>query len=144
MNIFNVCVLELDPASSSRRYAGRPGATVTRGCRRIYRVVPSKAHSISLKPSSWRGRGLGLNMNEFLKDSDVREALSLAENANLAHPASALLSCFILDALNPQLAAKHVLEGCRRSQDLEAVLLSLVSDWSYIVESSMIETTPPV
>jgi hypothetical protein len=71
----------------------------------------------------------------LLESALVKEALSLIENARLPHPMGSLLSCFIVDALNPRLAAGQVLQGCEGSQDLEADLLLFVHDWIYIVES---------
>ena len=66
----------------------------------------------------------------------VKEALSLIESAGLPHPSSLLLSSFIIEALDPPLAAQYVLPTCRSGDDEEADLFSIVSDWSYIVESS--------
>ncbi|KAI5854495.1 hypothetical protein GGS23DRAFT_590615 [Durotheca rogersii] len=72
----------------------------------------------------------------------VQEALVLIENAGLSHPSGPLLSSFVTEALSPRLAAQHVLWTCQTSPDREADLLSLVSDWAYIVESFSLHGSP--
>lgn len=75
--------------------------------------------------------------------TEVNEAVSIIECIELPHPSGALLSCFVTEALDPRAAAKFVLARCRdghsgdsHSDDGRAHLLSLVDDWTYIVESS--------
>lgn len=65
----------------------------------------------------------------------MRDVLALIGNASLSHPLGPLLTCFVTEALNPTLAAEHVRETCHASGVPIANLLSLVSDWTYIVES---------
>lgn len=69
---------------------------------------------------------------------EVNEAVSLIESIELPHPSGALLSSFVTEALDPRAAAKFVLARCRdgHSDDGRAHLISLVDDWTYIVESS--------
>lgn len=64
--------------------------------------------------------------------------LSLLQSSDLPHPAGALLLSFVNEALDPNAAASYVLEACHASQGLNprSELLSLVHDWTYIVESS--------
>lgn len=73
---------------------------------------------------------------------EVKEALLLIERARLPHPSGPLLSPFVVEALNPQLAAEYILRICRHSHDQQADLRSLVSDWSYVVESSTVRLPP--
>lgn len=70
-------------------------------------------------------------------DDDVKVALSLIESAKLPHPSGPLLSSFIIEALNPRFAAQYVLQTCRPGHSQQTCLLQIVSDWSYLVESSM-------
>lgn len=42
----------------------------------------------------------------------VNEAFSLIEDAELPHPSEPLLSSFVLDSLNPRLAADFILKTC--------------------------------
>lgn len=79
-------------------------------------------------------------MAAFGFEDVVLDALALIENARLSHPFGPLLSCFITEALSPALAAKCVLGKCHDGCDQEANLLSLVSDWTSIVESCMAPT----
>lgn len=77
---------------------------------------------------------------------EVNEALSLIESTELSHPSGALLSSFITEALDPRSAAEFVLAKCPRTQhndDRRANLLSLVDDWTYIVESISHHGSPP-
>ena len=76
-------------------------------------------------------------MASIFNGNDVNEALSLIEGAKLPHPSGPLLSCFIIEALNPRLAAQYVLQICRPGHNQQTCLLQIVSDWSYLVESSM-------
>ena len=63
---------------------------------------------------------------------DVRSVLSRVENARLPHPCVPLLSAFITEALSPTAAARYVSEALSAG-DVD----SLLSDWVYIIESSM-------
>lgn len=76
---------------------------------------------------------------------EVNEAVSLIDSIELPHPSGALLSSFITEALDPRTAAKFVLASCRdgHSDDTRADLLSLVDDWTYIVESISKHGNPP-
>ncbi|KAK8139932.1 hypothetical protein PG984_001055 [Apiospora sp. TS-2023a] len=65
----------------------------------------------------------------------VLDALEPIENARLSHPSGPLLSRFVTEALSPALAAKIILGMCHGGFDQKGNLLSLVSDWAYIVES---------
>lgn len=62
---------------------------------------------------------------------EVQNALSLVDGAGLPYPSGPLLESFITEALNPVLAARYV-KGRLASGEGS----SLVSDWSYIIESS--------
>jgi hypothetical protein len=75
-------------------------------------------------------------MASIFDDDDVKEALLLIESAKLPHPSGQLLSSFVIEALNPRLAAQYVLQTCRSDHNRQADLLLIVSDWSYLVESS--------
>jgi hypothetical protein len=70
-------------------------------------------------------------------DNDVKKALSLIESARLPHPSGPILSSFIIEALNPRSAAQYVLHTCRPDHNQRICLLQIVSDWTYLVESSM-------
>lgn len=73
-------------------------------------------------------------------DHVVDEALSLIQNeSELPHPLGPLLKSFISEALQPRLAAAHVLQRCRHNDDQKAALIALISDWMYIVESSKMD-----
>jgi hypothetical protein len=76
-------------------------------------------------------------MPSIFNDRDVQEALSLIENSKLPHPSGPLLSSFIFEALNPRLAAQYILQTCLSDRTRKADLLSLASDWTYLVESSL-------
>ncbi|TVY55426.1 hypothetical protein LSUE1_G009591 [Lachnellula suecica] len=65
----------------------------------------------------------------------VIEALLLIENAKLPHPSAPLLASYITEALHPRLAADYVLKLCHAGHHQRTGLLSLVSDWNYLVES---------
>ncbi|KAH7171418.1 hypothetical protein EDB81DRAFT_638357 [Dactylonectria macrodidyma] len=81
---------------------------------------------------------------ETVSDNTVQEALALIQNERaLPHPSGPLLECFISEALQPQLAAAYVLHVCRSSGDQKAELFTLVSDWTYIVESITEYGNPP-
>ncbi|TVY35184.1 hypothetical protein LOCC1_G008040 [Lachnellula occidentalis] len=67
---------------------------------------------------------------------DVKEALSLIESARLPHPSGLLLSSFVTESLNPRLAAQYVLKACRSGRSQQTELLSIVSDWSYLIEAT--------
>lgn len=62
---------------------------------------------------------------------EVHGALAAIEAAGLPHPSGPLLRSFVNSALHPQLAARYA----RRAIDAGEGS-SLVSDWTYIVESS--------
>ncbi|KUJ15474.1 kinase-like protein [Mollisia scopiformis] len=74
-------------------------------------------------------------MASFMNDKDVKEALSLIEGAKLPHPSDPLLSSFIIEALDPRLAARYVLRTTQSGENQQVGLLRLVSDWTYLVES---------
>ncbi|KAH8597551.1 hypothetical protein B0O99DRAFT_617672 [Bisporella sp. PMI_857] len=82
-------------------------------------------------------------MTSIFNDDKVKEALSLIEAARLPHPSSPLLSSFVIEALNPRLAAEYVLKTCRSGRNQEVDLLSFVSDWSYLVEGITKCGSPP-
>lgn len=63
---------------------------------------------------------------------EVRSTLAVIESLQLPHPSNLLLSSFVSEALDPLVAARYVKD--RLSTDGGR---SLVSDWVYIVESSM-------
>lgn len=62
---------------------------------------------------------------------DVKATLSLIEEAGLQHPFGPLLASFVTDALTPSAAARYVKGKLLRREGL-----SLVENWSYIVNSS--------
>ncbi|KAG8428737.1 hypothetical protein J3459_002474 [Metarhizium acridum] len=68
----------------------------------------------------------------------IQDALSLVGDLPLPHPASALLSSFVLEARNPEVAAEYVQ---RQIADGQAHLL--VSDWISIVNSITDEGLSP-
>ncbi|KAF5577501.1 kinase [Fusarium pseudoanthophilum] len=77
-------------------------------------------------------------------DPKCQEAFSIIENEDLPHPLGKLLTTFISNALNPSLAATHVLNHCRPGQERKIDLYALISDWTFIVESiTKYGTTPP-
>lgn len=63
---------------------------------------------------------------------EVREALKLIDNLRLPHLDSRLLSSYINEALDPDLAASYVTENLRVGD-----AHSLLANWTYIVEASM-------
>lgn len=69
---------------------------------------------------------------------EVNDALSLVHSSDLPHPSGALLSSFINEALNTRAAADYVLKACHAGHgpNTRSELLSLVHDWTYIVQSS--------
>lgn len=69
-------------------------------------------------------------------DPKCQEALSVIQSEYLPHPLGKFLHSFIANALNPASAATHVLSHCRPGQQRKADLLALISDWTFIVESS--------
>lgn len=70
-------------------------------------------------------------------DPEVNDALSVIQHADLPHPSGALLSSFITEALDPQAAADYLLKACHAGHgpNTRSELLSLVDDWTYIVDS---------
>ncbi|TXC02446.1 hypothetical protein FocTR4_00015526 [Fusarium oxysporum f. sp. cubense] len=82
---------------------------------------------------------------EPLLEETVDKALSLIRDEPcLPHPLGKLLSSFITQAVDPPLAAAHVLSYCHSGQHREAELRALVSDWTFIIESiTKHGTTPP-
>ncbi|KAF5556464.1 kinase [Fusarium phyllophilum] len=80
----------------------------------------------------------------YTADPKCEEAFSVIESEDLPHPLGKLLSSFITNALNPAIAATHVLNHCRSGQQRKADLHTLISDWTFIVESiTKYGTTPP-
>jgi hypothetical protein len=73
-----------------------------------------------------------------LAQDKVHSALSLIETAGLPHPQGSLLKSFVQDAVNPEVAALYVHEGLITRGGAE----TLVSDWTYIVDSSKIHFSP--
>ncbi|KAF5018117.1 hypothetical protein F66182_9910 [Fusarium sp. NRRL 66182] len=74
----------------------------------------------------------------------IEEALSFIRNKTaLPHPLGPLLESFVSQALHPPLAAAHILRACRAGEHLETELLTLVTDWIYIVESITKYGIPP-
>jgi hypothetical protein len=74
---------------------------------------------------------------EPLSEETVDKALYLIrDEPYLPHPLGKLLSSFITQALHPPVAAAHVLSYCHPGQHREAELRALVSDWTFIIESS--------
>ncbi|EXA35777.1 hypothetical protein FOVG_12926 [Fusarium oxysporum f. sp. pisi HDV247] len=82
---------------------------------------------------------------EPLSEETVDKTLSLIRDEPcLPHPLGKLLSSFITQAVDPPLAAAHVLSYCHSGQHREAELRALVSDWTFIIESiTKYGTTPP-
>ncbi|KAF5592908.1 kinase [Fusarium pseudocircinatum] len=77
-------------------------------------------------------------------DPECQEAFSVIENEDLPHPLDKLLSAFVANALNPALAATHLLNHRRPGQQRKADLYALISDWKFIVESmTKYGSTPP-
>ncbi|PNP74261.1 hypothetical protein FNYG_12310 [Fusarium nygamai] len=77
-------------------------------------------------------------------DPKCQEAFSIIENEDLTYPLGRFLISFIANALNPALAATHVLNHCPPGQHRKADLHALISDWTFIVESiTKYGTTPP-
>ncbi|KAJ4051122.1 hypothetical protein NW756_003730 [Fusarium oxysporum] len=73
---------------------------------------------------------------EPLSEETVDKTLSLIRDEPcLPHPLGKLLSSFITQAVDPPLAAAHVLSYCHSGQHREAELRALVSDWTFIIES---------
>ncbi|KAH7195958.1 hypothetical protein DER44DRAFT_814612 [Fusarium oxysporum] len=73
---------------------------------------------------------------EPLLEETVDKALSLIRDEPcLPHPLGKPLSSFITQAVDPPLAAAHVLSYCHSGQHREAELRALVSDWTFIIES---------
>lgn len=69
----------------------------------------------------------------------VQSTLALINAAKLPHPQGPLLASFILEALNPAVAAQYV------SDRFDAGNVSdVVADWRYIVESSESVSKPDV
>jgi hypothetical protein len=63
---------------------------------------------------------------------DVWKALSMLENLQLPHPCGAILSSYIKEAMNPIIAARYVMNRLNADE-----APTLMSDWIYILESSM-------
>ncbi|KAJ3526572.1 hypothetical protein NM208_g11124 [Fusarium decemcellulare] len=62
---------------------------------------------------------------------DVHKVLDVVDRVRLAHPASALLRAYILEAVQPQTAAVYV----QRRLSADGHADSLVSDWIYVIDS---------
>ncbi|CVK97632.1 uncharacterized protein FMAN_11629 [Fusarium mangiferae] len=69
---------------------------------------------------------------------DVHKAPDLVDHISLEHPAPALLRAYILEAVQPQVAANYVQH--RLSADEHAS--SLVADWIYVIDSVISGTHP--
>ncbi|KAI0007108.1 kinase-like domain-containing protein [Xylariaceae sp. FL0662B] len=72
---------------------------------------------------------------DALSDAEVKRAMSLIDGAKLPYPLGPLLQCFVMEALDPRLAARYILEICNSSHDKHADLLAAASHWRHIVES---------
>lgn len=70
--------------------------------------------------------------------NNVRDVLALIEHMRLPHPGEPLLSSFVRDAVDPELAASYV---CGKV--LERNEQSLVPDWTYIVQSRQCPVPAP-
>lgn len=75
-------------------------------------------------------------------DPKCQEAFSIIENENLPHPLGKLLASFIANALYTALATAHVLNHCPPGQRRKTDLHVLISDWTFIVESSKSAWSP--
>ncbi|KAL2136861.1 hypothetical protein VTI74DRAFT_587 [Chaetomium olivicolor] len=71
-------------------------------------------------------------------DPEVLDALALVDAAGLPHPSGPLLKSFISSALHPTLAARYTRKAIDSGEGS-----SLVSDWTYIVESISRNGHPP-
>ena len=71
---------------------------------------------------------------------EVETALHLITDAKLTHPLGPLLYRFVVDALDPRLPARFILQRCQHDQSRQDQLLRIVSDWKYIVESRMFDS----
>ncbi|KAI5456808.1 hypothetical protein BGZ63DRAFT_366308 [Mariannaea sp. PMI_226] len=69
----------------------------------------------------------------------VHKALDEVDRVHLAHPASALLRAYILEAVQPQAAADYV----QRRLSVDGHADSLVADWVYVIDSVISGTQPP-
>lgn len=68
---------------------------------------------------------------------EVDSVLSLIADAKLPHPSGPLLQFFILEALDPRLPARYILERCRPDDNRHVDLLEIVSSWKYIIASGV-------
>lgn len=75
---------------------------------------------------------------------EVEAVLSLISEAKLAHPLDLLLQHFIVDALDPRLPARYILQKCDSGQGRQVSLSQIVSDWKFILESSMSDFASPL
>lgn len=71
-------------------------------------------------------------------DPAVRDAISVIESAGLPYPCCQLLIVFILEALDPRVAALYVI-----AKGEEEKLHLLAQDWRYIVESGEFCSSAP-
>lgn len=79
---------------------------------------------------------------DHIPNDIVDEALSLIHKEDgLPHPFGPLLQSFIKNALQPKAAATLILRHYRHADDQKAALLTLASDWTYIVESCKSSST---
>lgn len=62
---------------------------------------------------------------------EVDDVLSLREGIDLSHPSRPLQASFVTEALHPVLAARDIKDRLNTGEEP-----SIVSDWTYIVESS--------
>ncbi|KAF5026459.1 hypothetical protein F66182_1446 [Fusarium sp. NRRL 66182] len=68
----------------------------------------------------------------------VHKALGVVDRVHLAHPASALLRAYILEAVQPQAAADYVQHRLSADRHADA----LVADWIYVIDSVISGTQP--
>ncbi|KAF5668363.1 kinase-like domain-containing protein [Fusarium heterosporum] len=69
-------------------------------------------------------------------EQTVEQALCLIrDERDLPHPLGPLLECFIAKALQPQIAAAHVLRLCRSDAPRKDILARLALDWAFAVEA---------
>ena len=66
----------------------------------------------------------------------VHSVLSLIDTAGLPHPSGPLLASFVKDAVDPVMAARYV-----QSEITASGAPTLVSDWTYVVESSKLPSS---
>ncbi|KAI1080729.1 hypothetical protein F5B20DRAFT_538730 [Whalleya microplaca] len=72
---------------------------------------------------------------EALSHANVRTALSLIDDARLSYPLGPLFHCFVLEALDPRLAADYILHSCPSGDDQHNEIFAVASHWKYLAES---------